>query len=175
LTLVNGYPSTAAVVDTLGGYAYFVSEQSNITKIRLSDFSPQGSKDAGFIETEHFGRRMPHARSHIDLTDVSPRWLRNLLWDHLAQLLRSPQCPRTRKVFDGLRRGCAELGAFLTVAAPDCERDPRVLGAEHAARFVTDQRHRQRQAMPALTVLRKDGKPSTVTEHTLRDVFNYTR
>ncbi|TMI24857.1 hypothetical protein E6H36_07825 [Candidatus Bathyarchaeota archaeon] len=44
LTLVNGYPSTAAVVDTLGGYAYFVSEQSNITKIRLSDFSPQGSK-----------------------------------------------------------------------------------------------------------------------------------
>jgi hypothetical protein len=43
LTLVNSYSSTAALVDTLGGYAYFASDQPSIARVRLSDFSRQGS------------------------------------------------------------------------------------------------------------------------------------
>ncbi len=143
--------------------------------LRLVYFSPQDTRDAGFIEAEHFGRRFPHARSHIDLSDVSLRWLRDLLWDHLADLLNSPRCPRTRKVFDGLRRACAELSAFLAVDAPAGGQDPTLLGAEHVARFVADQRRREREGLPSLTVSRKDGQPSPVTVHTRREVFNYAR
>jgi integrase len=143
--------------------------------LRLVYFSPQDTRDAGFIEAEHFGRRFPHARSHIDLSDVSLRWLRDLLWDHLADLLSSPRCPRTRKVFDGLRRACAELSAFLAVDAPAGGQDPTLLGAEHVARFVADQRHREREGLASLIVFRKDGQPSTVTVHTRREVFNYAR
>jgi len=55
----------------------------------------------------------PHRMSHIDLTGIPQRWLRDLTWDYIADLLRSPGCPRTASPLDGLRRAAAELGVFL--------------------------------------------------------------
>ena len=140
--------------------------------LRCVYYSPCDSRDAGFIETDHFGRRFSHARSHFDLTAVSQRWLRDMLWDHLAGVLRSPRCPRSRSPFDYCRRAVIELSAFLESDGPQGGHDPALLRQEHAQRFAADQRHRARHELPALGIFRSDGKPSTVTEDTRRVVFN---
>jgi len=80
-------------------------------------YSPADSRDAGFIETEHFGRRFKHRRSHFDLTGVSQTWLRGMVWDHLAAMLQSTRCPRTAGPFDQARRAVVELSAFLEADA----------------------------------------------------------
>lgn len=67
------------------------------------------------------------------------------------------------------------LSAFLVIDAPAADQDPRLLGAEHMQRFVADIRQREREGLPSLGFLRRDGKPAIVTEHTVRDVFNYSR
>ena len=67
--------------------------------LRLADFTLEASRDAGFIETDHFGIRFPERGSHFDLTGIVQRWLRVLPY-YLADLLRSPSCPRTGGTFD---------------------------------------------------------------------------
>ena len=62
--------------------------------LRLVYFTPADTREAGFIETGHFGVRFPGRASHIDVTEVTQRWLRDLLWDHLAELMRSAHRPR---------------------------------------------------------------------------------
>lgn len=143
--------------------------------LRCVYYSPQDTKNAGFLETEHFGRRFPHTRSNYDLTAVPQRWLRDLLWEHLASILRSPECPRTRGPFDNLRRGCVEFGAFLEVDAPGGGHDPALLREEHGQRFAADLRHRARHGLASLGLKRTDGKPSTVTESVRGLVFNAVR
>ncbi|QIY59405.1 hypothetical protein HEP86_39375 [Streptomyces sp. RPA4-5] len=64
-----------------------------VNGLRCVYYSPSDTKDAGFLETDHFGRRFKNAQSHFDITALPQRWLRDLLWDHLAEWLRSPQCP----------------------------------------------------------------------------------
>jgi len=136
-------------------------------------YGPDDTREAGFIETDHFGRRFRESRSHFDLSAVSQRWLRDMLWNHLAGLLRSVDCPRTRGPFDNYRRAAIELSAFLEADAPEGGHDPALLREEHAQRFVADQRHRERHGLRSLGMFRSDGKPSTVTEGTRRAVFNY--
>lgn len=63
--------------------------------LRKIYFTPSDTRDAGYIETEHFGVRFPHRSSYVDLTCISQRWLRDLLWEHIADVLRSPSCPRS--------------------------------------------------------------------------------
>ncbi len=137
--------------------------------------TPADARDAGYIETDHFGRRFSRAGSHFCLTGVSQRWLRDLLWEHLAEILRAPRCPRSRNTFDEARRACIELSAFLQIDAPGGGHDPRALRAEHAQRFVADQRHRYRHGLKTLGMVRADGKPSLVTDVALRKVFNSGR
>ncbi|WP_262706086.1 MULTISPECIES: hypothetical protein [Streptomyces] len=85
--------------------------------LRLVYFGRQDTKDAGFIETDHFGVRFSNRGSHLDLSGVSQRWLRNMLWDWMAdRLLNDP--PRSRSPFEVSRRGCLELSAFLEARAP---------------------------------------------------------
>jgi hypothetical protein len=62
---------------------------------------------------------------------VSQRWLRELLWDHLADALRSPKRPRSKSPLDQLRRACIELSAFLEIDAPGGGHDPTLLREEH--------------------------------------------
>jgi integrase len=146
-----------------------------VNGLRCVYYSPSDTKDAGFLETDHFGRRFKNAQSHFDITAVPQRWLRDLLWDHLAEWLRSPQCPRTRGPFDQMRRAAVELGVFLQADAPDAGHDPTVLRREHAERFIADQRHRARHGLPSLGMVLVDGRSPTVTDLSCQFVFNGAR
>ncbi len=119
--------------------------------------TPQETREQGYLLTEHFGRRLPGRPGRIDLTGVSQRWLRDLAWDHLAGVLRSPRCPRSTRTFDDMRRAVLELSAFLEIRAPGGGHDPAVLTAQHMHQFA---RH---------------GKPSIVTASTRQAVFHRTR
>jgi hypothetical protein len=141
--------------------------------LRLVYFGPEDARDAGFIETDHFGVRFPGCGSYIDLTVVSQRWLRNLLWDHLAAAMRSPHCPRSSGVFANLRRASAELSAFLQLEARDGGEDPTRLGEEHMLRFVTDQRHRATHGLASLSMTKADGTPFATTQASRRLIFNH--
>ncbi|MFF1400438.1 tyrosine-type recombinase/integrase [Streptomyces sp. NPDC058287] len=109
--------------------------------LRLVYFSRQDTKAAGFIETDHFGVRFPHSVSNIDLTSISQRWLRDMLWDDFAAKLTDDP-PRSRSPFDSNRRGLLELSAFLEVHAPAGGHDPALLTAQDMLDFVKDHRHR---------------------------------
>ena len=143
--------------------------------LRLAYFTPQASRDAGFIETDHFGVRFRDRGSHFDLTGIGQRWLRDLLWDYLADLLSSPACPRTGGTFDAFRRAALELGAFLGIEAPGGGHDPTVVDAGHIQRFAADQRHREREGLASLVMRRQDGTPSVVTTTTRAITFNHAR
>jgi hypothetical protein len=143
--------------------------------LRLAYFTPETSRDAGFIETDHFGVRFHERGSHFDLTGISQRWLRDLLWDYLAGLLSSPDCPRTGGTFDAFRRAATELGAFLAVDAPGGGHDPALLAAAHIQRFAADQRHREREGLASLAMRRQDGTPSIITTTTRAITFNHAR
>jgi integrase len=144
-------------------------------ELRLVYFAPAGTRDAGFLETEHFGVRFPHRAGHFSLTAVSQRWLRDLLWDFLAGWLRSPNCPATAASFDRMRLAVVELSAFLEAETPQGGHDPTVLRDEHMHRFIADHRHRERHSLPSLGIYRNDGQPSTVTPMTRAHVFGGIR
>ncbi|MFI9366514.1 tyrosine-type recombinase/integrase [Kitasatospora sp. NPDC053057] len=145
-------------------------------ELRIVYFTPEETKEAGYIETEHFGVRFHRSRSDFDLTQVSQRWLRDLLWEHLADRLRSPQGPARR---GGLlrhdRRACTELSAFLEAVAPDGGHAPAFLTEEHMRRFVADHNKRVREGLPSLAIQLANGKPSVVTGHTRRFTFSHAR
>ena len=86
--------------------------------------TPAGTREAGDILTEHFGRKLSDRGSRIDLDRISQRWLRDLVWDHFADVLRSPSCPRSGSTFDHTRRAGLELSAFLEACAPGGGHDP---------------------------------------------------
>ncbi|MCQ9179785.1 hypothetical protein KMT30_12245 [Streptomyces sp. IBSBF 2953] len=143
--------------------------------LRKIYFTPSDTRDAGYIETEHFGVRFPHRSSYVDLTCITQRWLRDLLWDHIADVLRSPTCPRSAQPVDFVRRAAAELCASLEAEAPGGGHDPTVLRGEHVHRFVADLRNRERLGLTFHGQARLDGRKSKVTENSRRLVFNYGR
>ena len=174
----------AGDVDSLTGFEFGTGCSPEFTgaiakeilhELRLVYFTPEAAKDAGFLETEHFGVLFPHRMSHIDLTGIPQRWLRDLTWDYLADLLQSARCPRTASVIDSFRRAATELGAFLEIDAPGGGHHPAALRREHMQRFVADQRHREREALPSLAIKRPGGTSGTVTTTTRSVVFNAAR
>ena len=142
---------------------------TNLPAAKVIDFSAWPGR------LEHFGVLFPHRMSHFDLTSIPQRWLRDLTWDYLADLLRSPRCPRSGGPFDGYRRAALELGVFLELEAPGGGHDPAVLRGEHAQRFVADQRHREREGLESLAVKRPGGAAGIVTTTTRSVVFNAIR
>ena len=137
--------------------------------------TPAETREAGYILTEHFGRKLNDRGSRIDLDRISQRWLRNLVWDHFADVLRSPSCPRSGSTFDHTRRAGLELSAFLEACAPGGGHDPRVLTAGHMHKFAADQRQRELDGLTSLGARGVHGKPSTVTANTRQAVFHRTR
>lgn len=145
--------------------------------LRLVYFTRQDTKDAGFIETDHYGVRFTHRGSHIDMTRVSQRWLRDLLWEWMAGRLATDP-PRSRNPFDIARRGCVELSAFLEAHVPGGGHDPTALTGQHMLDFVADQRHRARHGLKALGIHGKGGPgagPATVTMNAVARNFNGAR
>jgi hypothetical protein len=133
--------------------------------------NPDEARETGILDTEHFGIRFPRRTSRFDLTAIPQRWLRDLIWDHLAGLLQSPCRPRTANTFDNLRRACVELGAYLAVDAPGGGHDPATLRGEQMRRFVADQRRREREGLPSLGIRKAGGKPSMVSA-TTRGIYS---
>ncbi|MFI1868719.1 hypothetical protein [Streptomyces jumonjinensis] len=132
--------------------------------LRLVYFGRQDTKDAGFIETDHFGVRFSNRGSHLDLSGVSQRWLRDMLWDWMAdRLLNDP--PRSRSPFEVSRRGCLELSAFLEAQAPGGGHTPSQLTADYMVDFVADQRHRAANGLDSLAIHSRSG-PTTATKST---------
>jgi len=144
-------------------------------ELQLVYFAPADTREAGFLHTEHFGVRFPHRESAYDLTRVSQRWLRDLLWDTLAEMLQSARPPRSGAPFDGRRRACMELSAFLESACADGGHDPRRLTRDHMLRFVADQRRRAKDGLPSLALTVGTGKPSVVSQYTRSITFNNGR
>jgi integrase len=146
--------------------------------LRLVYFTRENTKDAGFIETDHFGVRFRGRGSHLDLTGVSQRWLRDLLWNYMADRLTSDP-PRSRTAFDYCRRGCVELSAFLEAQAPGGGHDPTALTNRVMTDFVVDQRHRARHGLRALGIHAKGRGPDLehgiVTAGTISTTFNGAR
>ena len=93
--------------------------------------TPEETREAGYILTGHFGRKLSNRPGRIDLDRISQRWLRDLVWDHFADVLRSPSCPRSGSTFDHTRRAGLELSAFLEARRP--RRRPRPPGADRRA------------------------------------------
>jgi integrase len=137
--------------------------------------TPAASKEAGFIDGQHFGVKPPGRRGYYDLTGVSQRWLRDLLWDAMAARMRSPHAARSASPYDNTRRAALELSAFLEADAPAGGHDPSQLREEHMLRFVADQRARAREGQQSLGVRRFRGEPTKVTAITRRFTFNYGR
>ncbi|MFD9665884.1 tyrosine-type recombinase/integrase [Rhodococcus sp. NPDC059968] len=144
-------------------------------ELRLIYFTPAQAKEAGYLETDYFGVRFDGRASHVDLTGIAQRWLRDLVWDYFADMLQSPRCPRSGTVLDGMRRAALELGTFLELDAPESGHDPRLLDGEHMRRFVADQRRRERDGLPSLAMKRTGRTASTVTTTTRSVVFNSLR
>jgi integrase len=142
--------------------------------LRIVYSTPADSREAGFIDGRHFGFTFARRRGYYDLTGVSQRWLRDLLWDAMETKMRSPRGGRSASPYDHLRRAALELSAFLEADAPAGGHKPALLREEHMQRFVADQRQRALNALPALGVRLKGG-PTTVTETTRRFTFNYAR
>ncbi|MFY1633662.1 tyrosine-type recombinase/integrase [Solwaraspora sp. WMMB335] len=144
-------------------------------QVRLVYYSPADTRDAGFIEFDHFGARLPARGSFWDLTMVSQRWLRDALWDYFAGLMRRPKPPRSDTPYDGARRACAELSAYLELEAPEGGHDPTRLRAEHMHAFVADQRHRARNGLPSLGIRRRDGTAAPASDISRSIGANYIR
>lgn len=89
-----------------------------LNRLRPVYYTKSDSREAGFIQTEHFGRRFAHAETFFDLSGIPQRWLRDLIWDDIAARLSITEGLRTRASFDAARRAGLELGAFLEVDAP---------------------------------------------------------
>ncbi|MEV7213703.1 site-specific integrase [Kitasatospora cineracea] len=147
--------------------------------LRLVYFTRQDAKDAGFFETEHYGIRFPYYGSYIDLSAVTQKWLRDLLWDWMDERLTANP-PRSHNPLSISRRGCTEFSAFLEAAAPAGGHDPALLTRDHMLDFVKDQRHRAEHGMASLgshTSARGplQSRPSKVTAGTVSSTFNGTR
>ncbi|MCX5061696.1 site-specific integrase [Streptomyces sp. NBC_00452] len=143
--------------------------------LRKIYFSKEDTKDAGFIETEHFGRRFESSSGYLDLTTISQRWLRDLLWEYMAGQLKSVKCPRSRSPFDQARRSVVQLGAFLAAQVPQADDDPTVLTTGHAEDFVADLLNREREGLPALGLRLPNGKPPIVNDTARRLTLTSTR
>jgi integrase len=144
-------------------------------ELRLIYFTPEESKKAGFLETEQFGVKFSGRASHIDLTTIPQRWLRDLLWDYSANLLRSPGRLRSSTPIDTLRRACSELGSFLELEAPGGGHDPTALRVEHMRRFIADQQRRERDGLPSLAATSNDRRPAAMSAATQAVIFNGVR
>jgi len=89
-----------------------------LAALRLVYLTPAETREAGYLEFGHFGADFTIRRSRFDLTEISQRWLRDLLWDYTAAQLRSPQAPRSRGSYHNARRAYIALSGFLEARAP---------------------------------------------------------
>ncbi|WP_330347484.1 tyrosine-type recombinase/integrase [Streptomyces sp. NBC_00582] len=161
----------------------FRQDSVNVSKIarrmlrylQLLYFTREDTKEIGYIELDHFGVRLKQSAGHVDLTGVSQRWLRDLLWEWLEnRLLTDP--PRSITPIANPKRGCMELSAFLESRAPEGGHNPSFLTRQHMLDFVVDQRYRASHGLKSLAIHDvRTGEPNTVKAATVSRVFDGAR
>jgi integrase len=143
--------------------------------LRLVYFTREDSRDAGFIDTEFYGIRYHTRTGLIDLTCISQRWLRDLVWDWMdARLIDGKH--RSRNSFEVARRGCMELSAYLQAQTPGGGHDPTEIIPAHIIDFVADQRHRAEHGLAPLARFYRDRrKVPVVRKESLARILNGAR
>lgn len=108
-------------------------------ELQLVYLTPADTKEAGFVCFEHFGVNVARRGNVYDLTSVTQRWLRDLLWEEIVELLQCASPPRSGSPLDYRRRALVELSAFLEATRADGGHEPSALHRDDMLRFVADQ------------------------------------
>lgn len=138
-------------------------------------YSRGDTRERGYLDTDYWGFRFPDRRSVFDLTAIGQRWLRDLTWDYLADLLDGSHRPRTQGVFEQVRRSMVCFSTYLLDCDPERGHQPARLSQATARGFVADYTRRVTQHQPARGVFNKDGTPSTATTITYSLAVNALR
>lgn len=139
-----------------------------LNALRIVMTTKTDTRKAGYIELDQFGTRFRNRQSQYQLTGVHQPWLRNLLWDYIADQLSSPDGARSAGPYDSMRRSITELSAYLKIHTPDAGHSPGLLTPQHVQDFIADQKHRAQAGLPALGRRLHTGEPVSVTANTLR-------
>jgi len=124
---------------------------------------PSPTRERGYLDTDYWGFRFPDRRSVFDLTTIRQRWLRDLTWDYLADLLDGSHRPRTQGVFEQVRRSMVCFSTYLLDCDPERGHQPETLSQATTRGFVADYTRRVTQHQPTRGVFNKDGTPSPAT------------
>jgi integrase len=146
-----------------------------LAALRLVYQAPSDTREDGYLELGHFGAEWAPRHGRYDLTAITQRWLRDVLWDYTAGQLRSPQAPRSRSPSDGARRAFITLSAFLEAHAASGGHQPALLRAGDARAFAAELQRRASGSLPAPGITRADGKPSIMTGTTRHTTLSYAR
>ncbi|WP_344242680.1 hypothetical protein [Actinocorallia libanotica] len=141
-----------------------------LRELKIVYSMPEDAREAGYLQFEHFGVIPDRTASELDLTMLQQRWLRDLLWDYFAFMLRSSQ-KHSSAFFHTLRRACQELGAFLELAEPDRGHDLTTLTRRDVERFVADISLRAQEGLASLGTA-NGLRPSTMTAVTRKKILD---
>jgi integrase len=133
------------------------------------------TRDLGRIDTNYWGFRFPDRRSPFDLTAISQRWLRDITWDCLADLLDGPTRPRTAGPVEQIRRSLVCLSAYLRDCDPFAGARPETLTGSTGKDFVADFTRRVAGQQPVRGVTNRDGSTSAATQITYALTMNAVR
>ena len=83
------------------------------------------TRNLGYLDPSYWGYRFSGRRSAFELTAISQRWLRDLTWDYLAEVLDGPRRPRSAYTFEQIRRSLISSGCLPGGMRPSCRHQTR--------------------------------------------------
>jgi integrase len=133
------------------------------------------TRELGYLDPNYWGYRFAGRRAAFDLTPISQRWLRDLTWDYLANVLDGPRRPRTSGPFEQLRRSLICLSAYLAECDLHRGTRPTALTEATAREFVADFSPRVANRQQVRGIINGDGSPSLATPTTYALAMNAVR
>ena len=133
------------------------------------------TRDLGRIDTNYWGFRFPDRRAPFDLAAISQRWLRDITWDYLADLLDGPGRPRTAGPLEQIRRSLVCLSAYLRECDPFQGARPETLTGSTGKDFVADFTRRVTGRQPVRGIANRDGSTTAATPTTYALTMNAVR
>lgn len=143
--------------------------------VRPVHHSRADTRELGYLDTNYWGFRFPDRRSAFDLTAIPQPWLRNLVWDYLADQLDGPGHPRTQGTFEQIRRSIVCFSSYLSDRDPHAGAEPASLSASTAKEFSADLKSCASNAQPVRGVFNVNGQPSIATATTHSMTMNALR
>ena len=133
------------------------------------------TRELGYLDLNYWGYRFAGRRFAFDLTPISQRWLRDLTWDYLANVLDGPRRPRSAGPFEQIRRSLIGLSAYLAECDPYRGTRPAALTEATAREFVADFSRRVTNRQHVRGIFNRDGSPSPATPTTYALTMNAVR